>query len=304
MGPQEQAATERTIRTAIGRAVDEARDQGLDRDMVNHVLLMFERLFIGHYHNDASVITKMDDEAALLYWRQAAEAAGWDIATFPLHFPQVVGRILSYLPMELRAEASNSESPLFNRITVTALTDLESRLSEVLKISSMALSCVIPIAEPLHRTLNGARQTARTTGRAFVTPHMLLALLQQRDSLTRDALDYTRQGLAREIYESLTAYLANASLGRFADFDWRERDDVRAAQVAAARKGSLVITEGYLLVGILETPSNTQRQLVAWLGPKLINNAKKSALVLNSSARVSTPGVVFPPAVLGPDRDR
>jgi hypothetical protein len=117
MGPQEQAATERTIRTAIGRAVDEARDQGLDRDMVNHVLLMFERLFIGHYHNDASVITKMDDEAALLYWRQAAEAAGWDIATFPLHFPQVVGRILSYLPMELRAEASNSESPLFNRIS-------------------------------------------------------------------------------------------------------------------------------------------------------------------------------------------
>ena len=295
LGPPEQAAIEKAIRTAIGRAVDEVRDQGLDQEMVQHVLLMFELLFLRQYRDNPGAITQANDDVALRYWRQAAEAAGCDLATFPLHFSQVVERILEYLPEILREEAAKPESPLFNRMTVTALTDLEARLTAVLEMSATALSCTVPLAEPLRRTLDGALQTARATDRVFVTPDLLLALLRQPHSLTRDIFDYTRQGLATEIEDMLSSYLASAPLARFADFDWRERGDVRAAQVVATRQGSPVVTEGHLLIGILETPSNTQRQLLAWLGPGPASKAKEAALRLQSAAiRFRTPGVVFP----------
>jgi Clp amino terminal domain, pathogenicity island component len=295
LGPPEQTATEQIIRTAIGRAVDEVRDQGLDQEMVRHVLLMFEHLFMRQYRDNADAITQANNEVALLYWRQAAEAAGWDLATFPLHFPQVVERILEHLRVVLREEAGKPESPLFNRMTVTALTELEARVAAVLETSATALARAVPLAEPLRRTLDGALHTARATDRAFFTPHLLLALLRQPDSLTGEIFNHTQRGLAKKIEDRLSAYLAGTPLGRFADFDWRERGDVRAAQVAAVRQGSPVVTEAHLLIGILETPSNTRRQLVAWLGPELAGKAKEAALRLQSAAaRTGTPGVVFP----------
>jgi hypothetical protein len=143
--------------------------------------------------------------------------------------------------------------------------------------------------------MNGALLAARASKRAFVTPHLLLALLRQRDSLTWDVFESARHGVATEITEILARYIADACLGPFAEFDWLERGDVRAAQVVAARQGVPVVIEGHLLVGILETPSNTQRQLVNWLGADLAGKARAVALTAKSTAaRFGTPGAVFP----------
>ena len=57
------------------------------------------------------MVNSADPEAALRYWRDAAEAAGWDLATFPLHFPVVVRYILEYIPEAMRDEASKQDSP-------------------------------------------------------------------------------------------------------------------------------------------------------------------------------------------------
>jgi hypothetical protein len=294
LGPPERTAAEHAIRAAIGRAVDEVSGQGLDEDTVQHVLLMFEHLFMRHYRDEA-IIAHASSEEALTYWRLAAEAAGWDLVTFPLHFSQVVEQIMEHLPAALREEAANSKSPLFNRVTVTMLADLESRLTNVLEMTATALSYTIPLSKPLERLLDGVLEAARATDCAIITPDLLLALLRMPDPLIREAFDSTRQRLAREIEDALSRYLASAPLDRFADFDWRERRDVQAAQVVAARCMSPVVTERHLLIGILEAPSNTQQQLVAWLGAEIVGKAKEAALQLRSSAEgISTGGKVFP----------
>lgn len=294
LGSPQEIATERAIRAAITHAVGEARSQGLTEEMTQHVLSMLERLFVLQYQRDKTAIRLADPETALGYWRDAAESAGWDLATFPLHFPVVVGHILDYIPEALREEARKQDSPLFNQNTVTALEDLQACLNDILATSRIALSVVIPIAEPLRRKLDTAVRTARSIDQAFVTPHLLLELIRPQGSPTRRVFDYTRQGLAKEIEETLLAYLASTRLGKFVDFDWRERPEVRAAQVAAARQASAVVTEGHLLVGLLETPSNTQKQLVGWLGPELTAKAREAALGLHDIPRTGTPGVVFP----------
>jgi hypothetical protein len=299
LGSPEEVATERAIRTAITRAVDEASGQGLSREMAQHVLEMLEHLFVRQYPGGSTVINASDPEAALRYWRDAAEAAGWDLATFPLHFPVVVRYILEYIPEALRDEASKHDSPLFNQNMVTALTDLEACLDAILATSGIALSVVIPVAKPLRRKLDTAVQAARSVDQAFVTPHLLLELIRSRESPTSHVLDYTRQGLAKEIEEILSAYLATARLGKFVDLDWRERPEVQAARVTAARQASPVVTEGHLLVGILETPSNTQKQLVEWLGAELVGKAREAALGLHDVPRIGTPGIVFPGKGLG-----
>ena len=158
--------------------------------------------------------------------------------------------------------------------------------------SAAALSHAIPLAAPLQRTLDAARRDASAADCEFFTPHLLLALLRQKDSLAREAIDSVQRGLAKKIEDALSAYRARAQLGRYVDFDWRERKDIRAAQVIAVRQGSSVVTAGHLLVAVLESTSNTQRWLVAQLGSDLVDSIKAKALTLRSvAARNVTPEI-------------
>jgi hypothetical protein len=295
LGPPERTAADRAIHQAIGQAVTDMRGQGLDEEMVRHVISMLEYLFMRQGHQNVNAFDQSAETYKIQYWRDAANAAGWDLATFPLYFPDVVSKILEYLPDLLLREAGNPGSPLFNRMTTTALTEIKSRLTEAIHFSNQAMTWNIPISAPLLRTMNGALLAAQASDRAFVTPHLLLALLGKRSSVTSEIFESARQGLASEITGILTRYIASARLGPFAEFDWLERRDVQAAQVVAARQGVPVIIEGHLLVGILETPSNTQRQLVDWLGADLASRARAVALeARGDTARYGTPGTIFP----------
>jgi Clp amino terminal domain, pathogenicity island component len=295
LGAPEQTSADKVIHQAISRAVEDMREQGLNEEMVRHVISMLEYLFMHQNHQGISAFDHSDEAHTIRYWRDAADAAGWDLVTFPLYFPDVVGKILEYLPDLLRDEAGTPGSPLFNRMTTADLAKIRAQLDGAIDFSKQAMTWNIPISAPLLRTMNGALLAAQASDRTFVTPHLLLALLRKRGSLTSEIFESARQGLAAEITQILSHYIAGAHLGRFAEFDWLERRDVQAAQVVAARQGVPVIIEGHLLVAILETPSNTQRQLVEWLGADLTSKTRAIALETKSNAaRIGTPGKVFP----------
>lgn len=300
-GPEEEKALEKPIIAAIKRAVTEASDQGLSPEMAEHAASLFERLFLEQVRNDGGAVGRQEPEAVIRYWQRAAETAGLDLETFPVDFAQVVGRIIEHIPEELRREAARPHSPLYNMLTVEALCEIELQFAKVMDLSTAALSRSIPLSAPLQRTLDAARRDARATNCEFFTPHLLLALLRHPDSLAREAVDTVRRGLAKEIEEALSAYLASAKLGRYVDFDWRDRNDVRAAQLIAVRQGSSTITACHLLVAVLESGSNTQRQLVTWLGHDVVDDIKSVALTLRSlAARNTTPDITLPAAETHP----
>ena len=64
----------------------------------------------------------------------------------------------------------------------------------------------------------------------------------------------------------LAAVPTSGAGSSFADFQWEERADVRLAQRWAMEEGSASVTEQHLLLGILETKSNTQQGLKDMLG--------------------------------------
>lgn len=74
---------------------------------------------------------RRDGAAALRYWTEAAEAAGWDLATFPVHFPDVVTGVTRHIPTEIRAMAGAAESPLHNRVVLGVLQEVESQLADL-----------------------------------------------------------------------------------------------------------------------------------------------------------------------------
>ena len=71
---------------------------------------------------------------------------------------------------------------------------------------------------------------------------------------------------------SLVGLAGPARLGKFVDFDWRERPEVQAAQVAAARQAYSVVTEGHLLSG-----SSKRRQIrrSSWSNGSALNSSLK-----------------------------
>lgn len=133
LGSKEQKAVEKAVLAAIERAVAEASGQGLSPQVAAHIVSLFERLFLEQVRSDSGAVGRHDPESAIRYLRQDAEATGWDLETLPVEFPKVVGCIIEYIPEELRREARRPESPLYNRVTVEALSALQYQLASVLR---------------------------------------------------------------------------------------------------------------------------------------------------------------------------
>jgi hypothetical protein len=278
LGKPETKAAEKSIRRAIDWAVEESCAEGMPPEVIQHVLLMLHKLVQDRSHLGADALRQQDDDAVLRQWTQAAEATGWDLARFPVQFPDVVQRITARIPHEMRCIAGEAESPLHNRVVLSVLEKVESQLTDLQRVTTMALSRDVPIADPLRQTLEQVKATCRATGTRFLTPHLLLALLRPPFTV-RALFDDQRPGLTADIESKLARYVSTSGLARFADFDWRERRDIQAARVIAIRQGAPVLTDRLVLVGILETPSSTNRQLAAWLGDGLLGEVKRNALI-------------------------
>lgn len=131
-------------------------------------------------------------------------------------------------------------------------------------------SASIPIDRALLAILNIQKDLHRQNNVPFFTPSLLIVLLEMPNSVARYSLETLKSGLTGELQKRLKSYVAaaptSAAGASFVDFQWEDRADVRLAQQQALKEGSIVVTERHLLLGILETKSNTQQGLKDMLG--------------------------------------
>lgn len=131
----------------------------------------------------------------------------------------------------------------------------------------------IAIAPAALEALEAARISCALTKRKFVTPHLLLSILDLPNSKVARCFDQVKPGLAQEWHELLNAYqaqaLENENYDSYHAFNWDDRYEVQRAKEIARHDGKPAIDELYLLLGILDNhKSKTRRELAEYLGAK------------------------------------
>lgn len=127
-----------------------------------------------------------------------------------------------------------------------------------------------PSLDPRVRSiLDLQKQEARQRDVRFMTPHLLLALLQIDGGFAQRGFEAVRPGLASELRQAFARYVSSdaARSGEgFAEFLWEEHDDVRRARRRAAATGAARTDDRHLLLATLENESNTVAGLRRKLG--------------------------------------
>jgi len=159
----------------------------------------------------------------------------------------------------------------------------------------------LPLAGGLLALLELHKEACARRNLAFLTPNLLLALLQRADGVTWRSLEFLRPGLAGELRERLLVYdRARAPAGAFVPFRWEERDDILRAGELARQDAAPEVGEKHLLLGVLGSGSTTVKNLEQWLGnadfQRLVGIVREQPD--ERPAPVATPGLVLPP--IGP----
>ncbi|HYI08137.1 MAG TPA: DUF4062 domain-containing protein [Thermoanaerobaculia bacterium] len=118
-----------------------------------------------------------------------------------------------------------------------------------------------PLDPNLEALLELEKQRCRETDVEFKTPHLLLALLGPRESLARRMFESAAAEQIEKLLDRFRAYQPRDRAGNklhFVDFDWYDRADVQAARRHAKAGGEPLIGPRSLLLGFLDTPSNTR----------------------------------------------
>jgi len=114
--------------------------------------------------------------------------------------------------------------------------------------------------------LERARCRERDVG--FFTPNLLLALLGSRTGKARGIVERAAPGKIEPLVGTLRGYDPldeSGTASPFVDFDWYDREDVQVARRRARSEGSPTIDARHLLLGFLETRSNSR----SWMGHEL-----------------------------------
>lgn len=105
----------------------------------------------------------------------------------------------------------------------------------------------IPIAPAVLDGLEMARMSCEAANRRFVTPHLLLALLDLPNSRVARCFDQAKPGLAHEWQELLREYQERAihdeTFDRYRKFDWDNRPDVRRGKELSLLDGAEAVDE-------------------------------------------------------------
>jgi hypothetical protein len=148
----------------------------------------------------------------------------------------------------------------------------------------------LPLDPNLLALLNIEKARCRDRNVAFFTPNLLLALLGPTTGIARRLLDRACPGSAESIVRSLRQYEPFDGSVRvpFTDFEWRDRDDVRAASRRAKQDGYAAIDSRHLLLGFLDVDSQTHNELRQALGDDGLARFSKAAATPEISV---TPGI-------------
>jgi hypothetical protein len=295
-GPKDRRALERACRQALRKAVDEARIAGMTDADVTHVLSLLERILAARGADGVPLLTAPEspDNAALEQWRTTAAELGLDPDTFAVAFDPLVTRLLRLIPVEVNNVATEAGSPLFAPVVLRTLDRLGANIAAVSEtIGDRGLAQLVALGAGLRDRLDTARTRCRIANRAFLTPDVILVLLDPPDGPARVGFDEVRPGLASTVTNQLRTYLATADVGPYSPFDWTERPDVRRAQHLAWAQQALAVNDAHLLLGVLDTGSSTSRQLAAWLGADFARLRDATASRTRTPEAAGTPGIVF-----------
>jgi hypothetical protein len=127
----------------------------------------------------------------------------------------------------------------------------------------------IPLSGAVRQVLDAAYTSCEARSRAFYTSDLLLALLEIPNGRTAACFEVAETGLSQRVRERLSQDLNALSAGQadpFQPFEWTERPDVQLAQDLALADRSAVVTEVYLLLGVLGSEDSTRGRLAEFLG--------------------------------------
>ena len=124
----------------------------------------------------------------------------------------------------------------------------------------------VPLAPSLLAVIEEAKQLFASNDSPLYTPNLLLALLNSPDNVAKRCFNRVEPNLADRVTRSLRSFIDGLKSSGFVAFDWSQREDIQAAQRLARRERVPQVTKKYLLLGMLETPSKTNTDLVNYLG--------------------------------------
>jgi hypothetical protein len=161
-----------------------------------------------------------------------------------------------------------------------------------------------PLDRNLLALLEVEKDRCRDRDVAFVTPNLLVALLGARTSTARRIVDRARPDAIEPLVAGLRRYEPlddGGAVRPFEDFDWYDRADVQAGRRRAQSEGARAIDARHLLLGFLDTPSETRSALSQALGDEGFQRLVRTAEVGDRAA--GTPGIgdflVMPPTTDG-----
>lgn len=137
----------------------------------------------------------------------------------------------------------------------------------------------IKFARNLLDAIEASKTRCRQAGLRYLTPHLLLALLQIPDGFARRCFDEVVAGLAGKVVRSLQVYVEQelprlakgvseegAEGYRWRDFSWSELESIRVGADIASHERSPLVTTRHVLLGFLRSDSITAGDLRMKLG--------------------------------------
>jgi hypothetical protein len=289
LGSARRRALDRVYRRAIERAVDEvSADEGTtDVDLV-HAMGLLEHIVSAATEGDLPLLEteEADNDATMRRWREIATEQGLDTATFPLPFEKLVDRLLRGVAEEALHTAVDAEgNPLFPAVAAAHLADLRR------SVRTLAYT-MVPDGQ-VREALRAAYAACRDRDRMLYTPDVLLALLHLPDKSVTACFEAVRPGLASRIAASSRRF-QDTPVAAFRPFEWVERAEMRQAQMYAWVHGAPVVNGPLLMLGILDTPSNTRDALATSLGEEDIEVLRRAAMSrIHAVVQDGTPGILF-----------
>lgn len=289
LGSPRQRALEGVYRRAAERAVLEvaATESVTSLDVV-HAVALLEQLVAAAGTGDLPLlrVEPVDERAVTGRWREMAAERGFDAETFPLPFERLIQRLLSNVAAEaLNTAVDGADNSLFPAVAAAQLEDLRRGVR--------ILARTIPLDGQVERELEAARRSCQAADRTLLTPDVLLALLQLPDGAVFACFDAVRPALAGRIVAALRRHQQTVAVRPFRPFQWVERAEIRQAQTIAWVNGMPAVSGPVLLLGLLDTPSNTRDQLMTALGEQSETLRDAAWARLDTPVAYTTPGVVF-----------
>lgn len=282
LGPPERARLETVCQQTLRDVIQSFEDCGASREDLGQVLEVLERTF----EDDGLAVDQGPGAAS---WSAAARAAGFEPESLALPVDEVMRAFYRRLPDRLADEAASPGSPLYRLVSLHLFGEISARLSPEQTRGASDL----PIEAEVARRLDAMQSMCSATDQPFLTPHLLLPLLEDPECVRR--VDAVVPNLAGRLRARLARFVQGTrqSERHFGGGGWIERDEVRQARAEALLNGERTVAAVRLLYAALCGTGGTVGELRVLLGIDFFWLLDVLALPVSTSVPARTPGPVL-----------